>query len=352
MPRQPTSSLRLRLRGSVLLLSAITLITACGPKVPPPPPEFDTATRAATGDNRIEERIIKLIRLDQISDDSLHELQAKVVEGHSTESHLADYVTILILRGELGAALNLLHQRAISALGDETKIADALGLAMGQRRWGACEQIASDYLRRKLNPGVFLVRGLCLSRSEGAAASEDDYRKAHEVLPLDADLLAQIRHFTVRRAASGVLKPASAEAYGKLMTSMMQRGVLDRLFVEHLLGRFENKQQIGSLDLGTLSSPEIRHVVLSRSRSYRQCYAMARARRPYRPSLSGGVTLEFFIDSAGAINEVTVSEDNWGGHHAGGFLNDCITEQLEALRFPLPRYAMGTRAQHHFSFSR
>jgi len=339
------------LRASVLFLSAITLIAACGPKVPPPPPEFDTATRAATGDNRIEERIIKLIRLDQISDENLHQLQEKVVAGHSNELHLGDYISILIMRGELGAALNLLHQRAISGLGDDTKIADALGLAMGQRRWGACEQMASDYLRRKLIPGVFLVRGLCLSRSEGVASYEADYRKAHEILPLDENVLTQIGQFTAQRAASGVLKPANSQAYGKLMTAMMQRGVLDRLFVEHLLGRFESKQQIGSLNLGTLSSSEIRHVVLSRSRSYRQCYAMARARRPYRPAISGGATLEFFINSAGVITEVTVSKDNWEGHHAGGFLNDCITEQLESLRFPLPRYAMGIRAQHHFSFS-
>jgi hypothetical protein len=135
------------------------------------------------------------------------------------------------------------------------------------------------------------------------------------------------------------------------MAAMMQRGVLDRLYVQHLLGRFESSLQVSSLEIGSLSTSEIRQVVLSRARSYRQCYAMARARRPYRPVLSGGVTLEFLINSAGSVDDVIVSKDNWGGHHAGPFLNTCLSEQLESLRFPLPRYAMAQRTQHHFSFS-
>jgi len=339
------------LRGATLLLSAITLLAACGPKVPPPPPEFDTATRAPTGDNRIEERIIKLIRLEQIGEEELVNLQKEVLSGRSSEPKIADYVVILILRGELSAALNLLHRRGISALGDDSLIADALGLAMGQRRWRACEQIASDFLRRKLSPGAFLIRGLCLSRSESPSSANEDYKKADQLLPLGDELLEQLRTITAQRASSGVMRPASEKAYGKLMAAMMQRGVLDRLFVQHLLGRFESSLQSGSLELGTLSPAEIRQVVLSRARSYRQCYAMARAQRPYRPVLSGGVTLEFLINSAGTVGDILASEDNWGGHHAGPFLNTCLSEQLESLRFPLPRHAMSQRTQHHFSFS-
>jgi len=339
------------LRGALLLLAAAIALTSCGPKVPPPPPEFDTATRAPTGDNRIEERIIKLIRLEQLSDAKLKELQKEVLSGRASSSTIADYVVILVLRGELSAALNLLHRRGISALGDDGLIADALGLAMGQRRWRACEQIATDFLRRRLSPGGFLIRGLCLSRSESPESAEDDYRKADELLPLGTGVLEQIRTFTTQRASSGLMQPASEEAYGKLMASMMQRGILDRLFVQHLLGRFESSLQLGSLEIGTLKIAEIRQVVLSRARSYRQCYAMARARRPYRPILSGGVTLEFFIDPAGKVRDVTVSKDNWDGHHAGPFLNNCLTDQLQSLRFPLPRHAMSQRTQHHFSFS-
>ena len=350
MPKQKTNNAT-GLRGALLLLLAAALLSACGPKVPPPPPEFDTASRAPTGDNRLEEQIIKLIRLEQINQDKLIDLQKAALEGRATDKQLSNYLSILIIRGELSAALNLLHHRAIAALGDDGKIADALGLAMGQRRWRACQQMASDYLKRRLNAGVFLVRGLCLSRSESAEAAEADYARAHELFPLTDGVLAQVRLFTARRATSGGTKPASEKSYGKLMAAMMQRGILDRLFVQHLLGRFESSLTIGSLDLGSLSLSEIRQVILSRSRSYRQCYAMARARRPYRPALSGGVTFEFFIDSAGRLSETLLSEDNWAGHHAAQFINDCLGEQLEALRFPLPRYAMGQRTQHRFSFS-
>ncbi len=351
MTRQTKSRSPLLLRAVLLLLSATTLLTACGPKVPPPPPEFDTATRAPTGDNRIEERIIKLIRLEQIGEKELINLQKEVLSGRASEAKVADYVVILVLRGELSSAINLLHRRGISALGDDGMIADALGLAMGQRRWRACEQIASDFLRRRLSAGGFLIRGLCRSRSESPSAANEDYKKADQLLPLGDGVLEQLRTFTTQRASSGVMRPASEKAYGKLMAAMMQRGVLDRLFVQHLLGRFESSLQIGSLEIGTLSIAEIRQVVLSRARSYRQCYAMAKAHRPYRPVLSGGVTLEFLINSAGSVREITVSEDNWGGHHAGPFLNTCLSEQLESLRFPLPRNAMSQRTQHHFSFS-
>ena len=147
------------------------------------------------------------------------------------------------------------------------------------------------------------------------------------------------------------MRPADKKIYGELMSAMLQRGPLARLFVQHLLNRFESSLHTGSLELGSLSAGDIRQVILSRSRSYRQCYAMARARRPYRPLLNGGVTLEFMIEANGSLNDVTVSKDNWSGHHAAGYMNDCLSEQLEALRFPGPRQLMRQRAQHHFSFS-
>jgi hypothetical protein len=336
---------------AALLLAAMTVLPACGPKVPPPPPEFESRNRAPTGDNRIEERIIKGIRLQQVSDKDLLRLQRAAEGGVATSIQLAEYVTILVSQGELSAALNLLHRRSIDALGDESKAADSLGLAMGQRRWGACAQMASDYLARKHIGGLFLVRGLCRSRSDGATAARGDYREASAMLALDDRVLDRIEQLTEKRASPGRIAPASEKTYGRLMGAMMQRGILDRLFVQHLLGRFESSLSIGSLDLGSLSSNEIRLVVLSRARSYRQCYAMSRAVRPWRPALRGSVTMDFLIDALGKVTDVTIAEDGWGGHHARGHMNDCVTEQMEALRFPMPRYAMARRAQHRFAFS-
>ena len=154
-----------------------------------------------------------------------------------------------------------------------------------------------------------------------------------------------------RTPAPATVAPASEAVYASLMSAMMQRGVLDRLFVEQLLGRFETHLAVGNLTFGSLNNSEIRKVIMSRSRSYRQCYSMARAQRPWRPVLRGNVTLEFLIDPVGRVTNVEVAEDGWQGHHARGFMNDCITEQLEALRFPMPRYAMGHRAQHRFAYS-
>jgi len=333
------------------LLAAMMILPSCGPKVPPPPPEFESKNRAPTGDNRIEERIIKAIRLQQVSDADISRLQRAAEKGNATAIQWAEYVTILVSSGELSSALNLLHRRSIDALGDEGKAADSLGLAMGQRRWGACAQMASDYLARKHVAGMFLVRGLCRSRSDGATAARSDYKKASAMLALDDRLLATIEQLTQKRASPGRIAPASEESYGSLMGAMMQRGILDRLFVQHLLGRFETSLSVGSLDLGSLSGHEIRLVVLSRARSYRQCYAMSRAVRPWRPVLRGSVTMDFFIDALGQVTDVTIAEDGWGGHHARGFMNDCVTEQMEALRFPMPRYAMARRAQHRFAFS-
>ena len=222
---------------------------------------------------------------------------------------------------------------------------------MGQRRWAACAQMASDYLRRRHVAGVFLLRGLCLSRSEGVSAARRDYQNAATLLEMDPGLLQQILDLTEKRSGPGPGAPANKAAYASLMSAMMQRGVLDRLFVQQLLGRFETSLAVGSLEFGTLNNDEIRKVILSRSRSYRQCYAMARARRPWRPVLRGDVTMEFLINPVGRVTNVEVAQDGWQEHHARGFINDCITEQLEALRFPMPRYAMGHRAQHRFVFS-
>jgi len=333
------------------LLTAPILIGGCGPKVPPAPPEFDPETRAPTGDNRIEERIIRVIRLGQIDSGQLQRLEKLLSEGKATDAQLADYVSILVQRGRLKDALNLLHRRAVAALGDASKVADSLGLAMGQRRWAACAQMASDYLSRRLSHGVFMVRGLCRSRSDNSSAATGDYQRASEMLPFDSEFLDELGEVTARRASASEIPPAGDELYGRIMGKMMQRGILDRLFVQHLLDRYESTLTVTSLNFSTLAKAEIRQVVLSRSRNYRQCYAMAKAERPWRPVLRGAVTLEFMIDSLGRVGNVEVADDSWGGHHAGAFVNDCLTGQLEALRFPMPRYAMARRAQHRFRFS-
>jgi len=348
--KQASSVAGARLLAAWLLTTPI-LLGGCGPKVPPAPPEFDPETRAPTGDNRIEERIIRTIRLEQVSDQQLQQLEKLLADGKATDVQLADYLSILVQRGRLKDALNHLHRRSVAALGDASKVADSLGLAMGQRRWSACVQMASDYLSRRRSHGVFMIRGLCRARSGSVAAARSDYQKASEILAIDSEVFRELLEVTERRASANELAPASDEVYGRVMGEMMQRGILDRLFVQHLLGRYETTLTVTSLNFGSLNNSEIRQVVLSRSRSYRQCYAMARAERPWRPVLKGSVTLEFLISPMGRVRNVEVADDGWQGHHAGAFVNDCLTGQLEALRFPGPRYSMAQRARHRFRFS-
>lgn len=281
----------------------------------------------------------------------LKRLQDEALKPLASDRVLSDYMAVLLARAELKPALNLLHQRAVAALDDDHKLADALGLAMGQLRWGACEQMARDYLGRRTSSGAFLIFGLCSVRAGSVDDPKEIFEAASLLLPMKAELIDELVTWTIERSGSGQLPPATVELSGRLMEQLMQRGPLDRLFVQHLLGRFESTLPTGSLELGGITTTEIRKIVLSRSRSYRHCYDLGRKLRPKRPALSGAQEIEFFVGPLGQVQNIQPSGDGWNGHHAGDDVNACLTNQLQRLRFPMPRYGFPQRARHQFSFS-
>ncbi|HCP44647.1 MAG TPA: hypothetical protein DIU15_01225 [Deltaproteobacteria bacterium] len=316
-----------------------------------PPPEFADPQRAPTGDNRLEHRILRSLHLEELTDLELRRLQEEALKTLVSDEVLSQYMAVLLARGELKPALNLLHRRAIAALDDDHKLADALGLAMGQLRWGACEQMARDYLARRTSSGAFLVFGLCAVRAGSIEDPRTSFEAASTALPMKPALIDELVTWTIERSGSGQLPSAPEELAGRLMEKLMQRGPLDRLFLQHLLGRFESRLPTGSLDLGGITTAEIRKIVLSRSRSYRYCYDLARRIRPRRPRLSGSQEFQFFVGPLGQVQGVEPADEGWGGHHAADDVNACLSQQLGRLRFPMPRYGFPQRARHQFSFS-
>ncbi len=338
------------LRAALSLSIVAVTLAACGPKVPPPPPEFEDPARAPTGDSFLEAEIQHALELESMTPPEIEELRRRASGDFASDADLTDYVFALVGRDEIALALQFLHQRAWKAVDDHARSADSLGFAMGQMRWGVCAQMARDYLSRKHSSGHFMVRALCLERAGEHAAAVENLQAASEVMPLDPLLLDRMIGWMEKRSSPGPMPPADANEFEDLLQQVSRRGVLDQLFVYELMG-YRPDQPLGSITPGSLNYTTIRAIVDTRSRSYRHCYYLADAESKRRERLKGRVMIEFDIGSLGQLEEPRVALTDWGTHPKGSELNGCLMEQMTKLRFPRPRWGLTQVASHQFSFS-
>lgn len=334
----------------LLLLSLVLPLNACGPKVPPPPPQFEDPNRAPTGSQVLEDRVARGIRLEAVTDEEFAVMKAEATGELADTQLLSDWVAAAVYRGQLGEAVNALFERAMAAPGDQGKLSDALGLAMGHLRWSACYQMSTEMLQARHTSGVFLVRALCLERLARSSEAAENLVAAAELIPMDEELLEEFRTRMTKRSSPGLMPPAPQEDYDRLMAAVVRRGATDRLFVQHLMGRFEVEIEVGTLDLGGVSQREIRQVILSRSQSYRHCYKLASGAVKRAGKLEGSADARFVVGALGQVKDVLWLNEKWGGHPGADTLRQCLGDQLVRLRFPQPRFGMEQLAMHHFSF--
>ena len=330
----------------------------CGPKVPPPPSQFMDQGRLPTGDSLVEYRIGEAARLAAITDEERQTLGKKLLRGSVEDSDLNDYLGATVGQGHLGEALDLLHTLALRHLEDEVIVSNALNLAMGQLQWKACASMTDSYLRQRLHRGVFMVRALCLERSGDPVEAKENFEAAMsprvqlvgEIDPATAQALFDVLG---ERGGSRPAPPASDEVLARFQEPMSRAGIVETLFLSHLLNRFDPKLQVGPVDWGSLSPRELSTVVLSRAQAYRHCYRLADAesRRSARPA--GHSTFTFFVGPLGEIQEIKVAESRWamtGVHPQEDAFNQCVISQLKLLQFPRPRFSRPVPAQHRLSF--
>jgi len=331
------------------LLLVLLLLVGCAPKAPLPPPEYSDPARTPTGHHQLEDSIVEAQRLAALTDEDLVALAKEARKPYATDQSISDYVIALIGRTENGRALQFLHERAYRSHGDQGKMADSLGFAMGQLRWSTCERMAREYLTRTHIAGAFLVRGLCLERSGDHDAAVDNILAAAETTVMDPDYVARIIQVMERRSSTGLMPAGERAVFDELMLTAKQMEPLDRLFVHHLMGIWP-EQPIGTVQPGGLTGNDVRLVVESRARAYRHCFDLANADLKKSQRIAGRIVVEFEIGSLGEpSNPHTVLED-WRGHERGPQVAECIAEQMLRLRFPRPRYGLPQVAQHDFAF--
>ena len=336
---------------SLLLLILVVSIPASvwARKPPTPPTDFDE--RAMTGSTQLEDRITAGMALERLTDEELEAIK-DVAMKPGGEKELSRYVAALLGRDQLQAAVNVLQQLSWEDFANEVKAADVLDLLMGQLRWGTCAQAAATRLERRLERSTFLVRALCLQRSGAPEAAMENLEAAHNLDPLEPSYKALIIRLLEERAAGHQLPPAPEEVFRELQRATARQGPVERLFVYHLSGRKDPAWLFGNLEWGGFGASELREVILSRSRSYRYCHAAAKFQgKPRKKALSGAVTVVWRIDALGRVTEPTLVEPNWGGHEQGDWLNACLLDQIEHLRFPRPHYSLPMPARHRFSFT-
>ncbi len=323
-------------------------LTSCKKKAPLPPPEFDSDTRALTGDAALENRITEAEDLERLTDEELAAL--KELGGQVGQSAaLGKYIAALVGRGDVQGAIDALVERAWVDLGDEGKVADLLDLTMGQLRWSACGQITTSLVERRMDSVLFLLRGMCLRRAGDAANAVENIEAGLELDPLPREAADTIRRLVDQRAAGNQLPPAEESDFRVLKEALERKGPLHRLFVKHLTERADPGWTFGSLDWNGIAADEQRAVILSRSRSYRHCHELADYAT--KEPLSGKSTIVWMIDGLGRVTDAKVTESAWGGHEQEEWLNACLLDQVGRLRFPIPVYGRLMPARHRFSFS-
>ncbi len=304
-----------------------------------------------TGSTNLEDRITAGLALERLTDEELEALkEAALLPGG--EKALSRYVAALLGRDQLQAAVNVLQQLSWEDFKNEMKASDALDLLMGQLRWGTCAQAAATRLERRLERPTFLVRALCLQRAGDPEAALENLEAAHNLDPLEPSYKALIIAQFEERGGGHQLPPAPEEVFRAFQRATAQVGPLERLFVYHLTGRRDPAWLFGNLEWGGFGASELREVILSRSRSYRYCHAAAKFQgKPRKKKLTGSVTVVWHIDALGRVQEPTLVEPNWNGHEQGDWLNACLLDQIQYLRFPRPLYSLPMPARHRFSFA-
>ena len=338
---------RLSLLLLLVLVSAPGLATA-GPKDPTPPPDFER--RAMTGTTFLENLITDAIALEGMTAEELEALAAVALEEGQGKA-LSRYIAALIGRDQLPQALEYLQRRARADLSRETNLADVLDLAMGQLRWGACADIVRSRLERRMDRSLFLLRALCLRRSGDPEGAAENLRAADTLEPLGAETLALVAAQLEERASGHQLPPATDAVYGPIQAAFGNRGALSQLFVYHFVGRADPAWVWGNIGWGGFGASELRQVILSRSRSYRYCHEAAmRQGKRRKKGLSGEATVVWRIDALGRVGDVKIAEEDWGGHEQADWLNACLIDQIQRLRFPRTHYGLPMPARHRFSF--
>ncbi len=335
---------------SIALLAFAFLLAGCVRKPPPPPPQFEDPNRAPTGSQALEDRVLRAINLDELNDEALQVLADAASQDLASGQVLADFAAVAAARGQLPVAINLFYQRALRAVGDQGKAADALGLAMGHLKWDACNQMAEGLLNQQHSSGIFMVRALCLERMGKTADSQLNFAAAANVLPIEPEVLAELMTLTEQRGSPSMLAPAPSEDYDRLMMAVARRGTCDRLMVQHLLGHYYSGIEVGSVPIGGIYQREIRQIILSRSQSYRHCYHLADTADKKAPRLSGVGDVRFVVGALGGVGGVEWTRSEWSDHPAQGQLETCLADQLRRLRFPQPQFARPKLAVHRFSY--
>jgi hypothetical protein len=356
-----TRNLRLRpsLSFPLILVVIGALGVGCAPKLPPPPSQFADQGRLPTGDNQVEYRIEQAARLAAITTEEREALAKKLLRGSSDPDILNDYVGATVGQGHLGEAIDLLHQLALRKVENKVVVVNALNLAMGQLQWKACAAMTESYLRLRMDRGVFLVRALCLERSGDPVEAEQNFWAAMsprvqlvgEIDPVTAKALFAVLG---ERGGSRPGPPASDEVVARFERSIVNAGVVEKLFLAHLLNRFDVKSlKVGNINWGSLSRTELKTVILSRARAYRYCYQLADAESSRRSRPAGHSTFQFLVGPLGEIQKITVAESRWmkaGEHPQALMFNECIISQLDRLVFPRPMFSRPVPARHKVSF--
>lgn len=330
----------------LLVLSSLPL--SCKKEAPVSPTEFAAPQRAMTGDASLENRVSHAMELELLTDEELEDLKNEGSKVGQT-STLSDYIAATTGRGDVQGSINMLMQRAWMNLGDEVKVADLLDLTMGQLKWSACAEITTRLVERRMDPALFLIRGLCMRRSGDAVAAMDNLEASFAKDPLPREVVETIKELIDERAGGNQQLPSDEQRYEILRDALGLRGPLHRLFVQHLTERTDPGWTTGTLDwYGILPNEQVR-VILSRTRSYRHCHALAQYESG--KSLTGKATIVWYIDGLGRVTRAQIQESDWGGHEQAEWLNACLLDQVSRLRFPLPKYGRDMPARHRVSFS-
>lgn len=330
------------------LVVSVPSLALAGKKDPVPPPDFEQ--RALTGTTSLEKRIIATIEMERLTDQELADLEV-LARKEGQHAELSRYIAALLGRDRLGDALNFLQERSWADQASETKLADLLDLAMGQLRWSTCADIALTRLERRMDSTLFLIRALCLRRSGDPEQAAENLAASDSMEPLGRDFKALVTAQLEERAAGNQLPPADDAVYGPFQAKYGRRGALEKLLVFHFLNRKDPGWVWGTIDWGGFGASELRQVILSRSRSYRYCHeAATRQGKRRKKGLTGSATVVWRIDALGRVKEPKLVDPDWGGHEQGDWLNACLIDQVQRLRFPQTFYGLAMPARHRFSF--
>lgn len=337
-------------RKLLLLLPLLLLSTSCRKKEPAAPPEFASDIRAMTGNAPLENRISEAMELEALSDEELAALKEKGLQVGQTAA-LSRWVRASLGRGTAQESVDVLLSRAWGSLSDDIRVADIVDVTMGRLEWGACAQVARSILERRASSDLFLVRALCLRRFGDAVGAQENLEAAHTTEPLTPEVKATVAALLDERASGDQLPPADEARYEVLARGLERRGPIARLFVQHLTERADPGWSTGTLIWDDVSATDLSSVIGSRARSYRHCHALADYNGERgAPELKGSATVQWFVDGLGRVTEAQVSESDWNGHPQADWLNACLVDQVQHLRFPTPKYGRPLPARHRFSF--